>query len=233
MNATTVRNFSPRGKLPMRGLYAITSAELCAEPQRLLAGVAAALQGGASVIQYRDKHTTSTAQRDRNASALLRLCREAQARLIINDDIELAARIGADGVHLGASDPPLALARARLGAAAIIGASCGPSLQRGIDAVANGASYLAFGRFFASNTKPDAPQAALELLTQARAQFGDLGIPICAIGGVTPATAVGLIAAGADLVAAVEGVFGDPRPGAIAAAARAYAELFESSDIRH
>jgi thiamine-phosphate pyrophosphorylase len=224
---------SRREVLPLRGLYAITSAALCAEPQRLLAGVAAALQGGARVIQYRDKHSISPAQRERNVAALLQLCRESQARLIINDDVELAARIGADGVHLGAADPPLALARARLGHDALIGASCGPSLQRGIDAVANGANYLAFGRFFASNTKPDAPQAALELLVQARAHFNHLRIPICAIGGVTPATAVGLIAAGADLVAAVEGVFGDLRPGAITAAARAYAELFESPDIRY
>jgi thiamine-phosphate pyrophosphorylase len=199
---------SRREVLPLRGLYAITSAALCAEPQRLLAGVAAALQGGARVIQYRDKHSISPAQRERNVAALLQLCRESQARLIINDDVELAARIGADGVHLGAADPPLALARARLG-------------------------HVAFGRFFASNTKPDAPQAALELLVQARAHFNHLRIPICAIGGVTPATAVGLIAAGADLVAAVEGVFGDLRPGAITAAARAYAELFESPDIRY
>lgn len=210
-----------------RGLYAITSATLCAEPQRLLEGVAEALQGGARMIQYRDKHSSSPAHRERNAAALLQLCRKSQARLIINDDIELAARVGADGVHLGAADPPLALARARLGAEAIIGASCGPSLQRGIDAVANGANYIAFGRFFASNTKPDAPQAALELLTQARAHFSDLRIPICAIGGVTPATAATLIAAGADWVAAVEGVFGDLRLGAIASAARAYAELFD------
>jgi len=211
----------------LRGLYAITSASLCALPQApLLDRVAAALHGGARLIQYRDK-LSDAAERERKARALLRLCRAHAVVLIINDDIELAARIGADGVHLGATDPALTAARARLGADAILGASCGPSLQRATAAVASGADYIAFGRFFASRTKPDAPQAALELLPQARTRFVAPRVPICAIGGVTPLTARTLIAAGADLTAVVEGVFGDLQPAAITAAARAYAELFE------
>lgn len=213
---------------PLRGLYAITSAALCALPSaKMLGGIAAALEGGAVLIQYRDKHSEA-AQRERKARALLELCRRFQARLIVNDDVELAARIGADGVHLGAADPPLAAARARLGDHAILGASCGPNLQRAIDAVGGGADYIAFGRFFASATKPDAPPAALELLTQARLRFTAPPIPICAIGGITPSTAGRLIAAGADLIAAVEGVFGETRTAAITAAARAYVELFEA-----
>ncbi len=211
----------------LRGLYAITSAALCALPGTgLLDGVSAALRGGARLIQYRDKQADS-ALRQRRAEALLRLCRSQGARLIINDDVELAAAIGADGVHLGAADPPLALARARLGGGVLLGASCGPSLARAEAAAAGGADYVAFGRFFPSTTKPDAPQAALELLDHARARFEAAPIPICAIGGITPMTAPRLIAHGADLIAAVEGVFGALQPAAIESAARDYARCFE------
>jgi thiamine-phosphate pyrophosphorylase len=209
---------------PVRGLYVITSAELCADPARLRTAVAAALRGGAVLVQLRDKHSAPAARRD-HARALAALCRERGARLIINDDVELALQCGADGVHLGASDPPLAQARAALGPRAILGASCGPSLERARAAVAAGADYVAFGRFFASRTKPDAPPATLELLRRAH---GELRVPICAIGGVTPVNAAALIGAGADLVAAVEGVFGDAEPAAVEAAARAYSRLFEA-----
>lgn len=206
----------------LRGLYAITSAELCADRERLLAAAAAALRGGAALLQYRDKAGTAAA-RTANARALAALCHDHGARLIVNDDLALALACGADGVHLGAADPPLAQARATLGPRAILGATCGPSLQRAQAAVAAGADYLAFGRFFPSRTKPDAPPATLELLRQARAQWT---LPLCAIGGVTPDNAGVLLAAGADLIAAVEGVFGDPAPEAVEAAARAYRRLF-------
>lgn len=208
---------------PLRGLYAITSAALCADPARLRAAVAAVLRGGAVLVQLRDKHSSPPARRA-NALALAALCHGHGARLIINDDVELAQDCGADGVHLGAADPPLAQARAALGPGAILGASCGPSLERARAAVAAGADYVAFGRFFASRTKPDAPQAETPLLAQAR---GQIRVPICVIGGLTPHNAGTLVAAGADLVAAVEGVFGDGEPAAVEAAARAYARLFD------
>jgi thiamine-phosphate pyrophosphorylase len=204
----------------LRGLYAITSPALCRAPQRLAAAVEEALRGGARLIQYRDKEADA-AQRHASARALLALCRGHHARLIVNDDVELAAAIGADGVHLGRSDPPLREARRRLGDAAIVGVSCGNVLERAVTAQDEGASYVAFGRFFPSTTKPDAPQAGLALVREARAR---LHLPICAIGGVTPANAGGLIHAGADLVAAVEGVFGAAD---VAAAARAYRSLFD------
>jgi thiamine-phosphate pyrophosphorylase len=206
----------------LRGLYAITSASLCAEPTRLQAAVDAALRGGAVLLQYRDK-LGDPAQRLANTRALCARCRDYGARFIVNDDIELALAVGADGVHLGARDAPLAAARARLGPAAILGASCGPELARAAAAVAQGASYIAFGRFFDSRTKPDAPQAALKSLQQARRQFT---VPICAIGGVTPDNGSPLIAAGADLIAAVEGLFGDPDPATVERRARAYSQLF-------
>jgi len=209
---------------PLRGLYAITSASLCADPNRLRQAVAAALRGGAVLIQYRDKQNDVRAQHA-NAEGLLALCHEHAARLIINDDVELAERIGADGVHLGTRDGSLAAARARLGPDAIIGASCGPSLTRAREALADGASYLAFGRFFDSRTKPDAPHATVELLSEARAT---LAAPRCAIGGVTPDNAGNLIAHGADLIAAVEGVFGHHDLLEIEASARAYSGLFKA-----
>lgn len=207
--------------MTLRGLYAITSPTLCREPRRLTAGVEEALRGGARLIQYRDKEADAQ-QRHATARALLALCRSHGARLIINDDVELAAAIGADGVHVGRDDAPLREARRRLGGDAIIGISCANVLERAVVAQDEGASYVAFGRFFPSTTKPGAPQAELALLRQARTR---LRVPICAIGGVTPANARTLIDAGADLVAAVEGVFGARD---IAAAARAYARLFDN-----
>jgi thiamine-phosphate pyrophosphorylase len=208
-------------KQALRGLYAITSAELCADHVRLLVAAAAALRGGAVLLQYRDKHGTP-ASRLEAARALAGLCHDHGARLIINDDVDLALDCGADGVHLGATDPPLAQARQALGPTAILGASCGPSLQRAQAAAAAGADYLAFGRFFTSRTKPEAPPAPLELLGQARAQWA---LPLCAIGGVTPDNAAPLLAAGADLIAAIDGLFGDPEAAAVEAAARAYSRV--------
>jgi thiamine-phosphate pyrophosphorylase len=206
---------------PLRGLYAITSATLCREPRRLVGAVESALAGGARVIQYRDKEADA-AQRRATAKALLGLCRDHHALFIVNDDVELALALGADGVHLGAGDLPLREARRRLGGLATIGVSCANVLERAVAAQDEGASYVAFGRFFPSTTKPTAPPAGLALLREARAR---LHVPICAIGGITPANARPLVEAGAGMVAAVEGVFGAVD---IAAAARAYARLFDN-----
>lgn len=204
----------------LRGFYAVTPDALCADPARLREAAQAALRGGARLLQVRDK-SGDGARRLRNAAQLLELCRAHGAALIVNDDVETAAAVGADGVHLGASDTPLRQARTRLGPRAIVGISCANVLARALDAQAAGASYVAFGRFFSSRTKPNAPQAPLELLQQASSQ---LRIPICAIGGVTPANARTLIDAGASLVAAVEGVFGTDN---IEAAAQSYSRLFD------
>ncbi|AXQ31823.1 thiamine phosphate synthase [Solimonas sp. K1W22B-7] len=203
----------------LRGLYAITSESVCRSPDRLVAAAAEALAGGARLIQYRDKWNHG-AVRERNAHALRGLCHEFQALMIVNDDPVLAEAVDADGVHLGAADAPLAEARRRLGPRAIIGVSCANSLERARAAQAAGASYVAFGRFFDSGTKPDAPQADLALLQAARAE---IRLPICVIGGLLPSNAGPLVAAGADMAAAIEGVFGAPD---IEAAAREYSRLF-------
>jgi len=199
---------------PARGLYAITDGPRV----DLLTACEAALRGGAAVLQYRDKSADMERRRS-EAAALAALCARYGAPLIINDDVELAAVIGAAGVHLGEHDGDLARARARLGNGAIIGVSCYDSLERARELAAAGADYLAFGAFFVSPTKPQARRAASGLLDAAAA----LGKPLVAIGGITPDNARPLIEAGADFVAAISGVFGDANP---EAAARRYANLF-------
>lgn len=206
----------------LRGLYAITSAELCADGSLLLACAEAALRGGARVLQYRDKSNTSEL-RQRQAADLAGLCRHFDAFMVVNDDIDLAWAVGADGVHLGAGDASIEAARDRLGVHALIGASCGVSLERAVDATAAGANYVAFGRFFPSRTKPEAAQARIELLPRARRKLDQT---ICVIGGITPDNGVPLIAAGADLLAAVDGLFGSCDPDQVERAARAYTRLF-------
>lgn len=203
----------------MRGLYAITPTSLCLDPARLLRATESALRGGARFIQYRDK-TDDHARRLSSARSLRALCDRYGARLIVNDDVELAVDADAHGVHLGLDDRPLMEARARLGPARLIGITCQDSAARARAASEGGADYLALGAFFVSRTKPDARRASVELLRAVRVETS---LPICAIGGITPANGAPLVEAGADLLAAVDGVFGAPD---IEAAARAYARLF-------
>ena len=201
----------------IRGLYAITDG-----PRADLQAIAeAALSGGAGMLQYRDK-TADLARRRAEATALQALCRTHGVPLIINDDVALAAVVGAAGVHLGELDVDIATARARLGPDAIIGASCYDSLQRARQLAAAGADYLAFGAFFPSPTKPHARHAAPSLLREAAV----LGLPRVAIGGITPDNGGALIDAGADLLAVVSGVFGATD---VRAAAHRYAILFKST----
>lgn len=200
------------------GLYAITDTHLT-PGDTLLPAVAAALRGGARVIQYRDK-SNDHIRRTEEAAALNALCQRHAALLIINDDVQLAAAIGAAGVHLGRDDPDPRATRKRLGASAIIGVSCYNQLQRAQTAAEHGADYVAFGRFFPSLTKPDAAAAAPELLRAARRA---LALPLVAIGGITPDNGGQLIEAGADMLAVIHGVFGQPD---IEAAARQFAALF-------
>jgi thiamine-phosphate pyrophosphorylase len=178
--------------MKLRGLYAITDSRLLADG-RLLPYVEAALRGGARLLQYRDK-SADESRRLREAEALRELCERHGATLIINDDAELAARLGVS-VHLGQTDGSLAAARALLGRQAIIGATCHGSLQLADQAVAEGADYMAFGRFFQSLTKPGASEASPELLEQARARFAN--VPLVAIGGVSLDNAPELIGRGA------------------------------------
>ena len=186
-----------------RGLYAITDSKLLS-PEHLIQAVAQAIQGGAVMIQYRDKGD-DTARHLWEAQDLYNLCRPLGIPLIINDDVELAAQIMADGVHLGQDDGEIATARARLGERAIIGVSCYNELERAIAAEAAGADYVAFGSFYPSQVKPNAVRASPELLTEAKAR---LSIPVVAIGGINADNGAPLVAAGADLLAVINAVFG-------------------------
>ncbi len=184
--------------LAARGLYAITSG-----PRPDLQAVAAgALAGGARLLQYRDE-TQDPARRQREATMLRQLCRAHGVPLIIDADVALALAVGADGVHLG-DVASLGSARAALGDQAIIGVSCRDSLQSAQEAARARASYVSFGAFFHSRTKPLAPRASLDLLRQSAA----LGVPRVAIGGITPDNGGLLIEAGADYLAVISALFG-------------------------
>ncbi|BCO31819.1 thiamine-phosphate synthase [Thiohalobacter sp. COW1] len=204
----------------MHGLYAITDPDLLPD-DRLVDAVTAALAGGARAIQFRDKRP-ETALKLELARALNALCRDFGALFLINDDVELAAAVGAHGVHLGRDDAAVTAARERLGPQAIIGVSCYNELDRARHAARLGADYVAFGRFFPSRTKPQAVQAEPALLRAARAE---LELPLVAIGGITPENGGLLLEAGADMLAVIHGLFGAED---IATAARRYATLFRN-----
>lgn len=200
-----------------RGLYAITDSTMLAG--RLLGAVEAALEGGAVLVQYRHKAQTGAHQHWPEAEQLLRLCRRHRVPLLINDDVALAAAIGADGVHLGRRDDSIAAARLRLGEQAIIGATCHDSLAFAAEAVQQGASYIAFGAMFASTTKPGAHLAPAACIGAA----APLQRPVVVIGGITVDNAPPLIAAGAHCVAVIHDLWSAPD---IRARAQAFAQLF-------
>lgn len=192
--------------MKLRGLYAITPEAGDVERKTRLA-----LQGGMALLQYRQK------RRDLNlARAIVRLGKEFGVPVIINDDVELALELGADGVHLGRDDGDIGAARKRL-QGKLLGASCynDPALAR--TAVKAGADYVAFGSVFSSPTKPAAVRAPLTL-------FGNpIGVPLAAIGGITLDNAPKLIAAGADLLAVITDLYDAPD---IRQRARDYGKLF-------
>ncbi|TAN50574.1 MAG: thiamine phosphate synthase [Methylococcaceae bacterium] len=216
---TDVGYAQPTLPLPTHGLYVLTSDNLSAAA--LPPAVDAAIQGGAVLVQYRNKRLPAAAKLALG-QCLRKLCRERNVPFIVNDDVALATELDADGVHLGKDDAGIVEARRVLGNDAIIGVSCYNSLDLARQAAAMGADYVAFGRFFPSSTKPLASPAAVETLQRARAE---LSIPLVAIGGITPANGAALLAGGADFLAVIEGVFGQTEP---EVAAKAYAALWEA-----
>jgi thiamine-phosphate pyrophosphorylase len=187
--------------MPTIGLYAITPDGK--QVDEILTFSRAVLEGGAKILQYRDK---STNNKEIIATQLRQLCHVYDVPLIINDDIELAEKIGADGVHLGQDDGCIRNARQRLGEKAIIGISCYNSLEQAFNAQKEGATYVAFGRFFSSTSKPLATPAQIGTLSAAK-KF--LSVPIVAIGGVLPENGAELLNAGADLLAVIGGLATD------------------------
>ena len=202
--------------MPRCGVYLLTPDE--PDTGRLLARLAPLLAERPALLQYRNK-AASPALRREQAQALLAECARHGVPLVLNDDWRLAADLGAAGAHLGGDDGDLSDARRALGGGAILGASCYDSLARAERATVAGASYLAFGACFASGTKPLARRAALSLFLRAR----PLGLATVAIGGITADNAPMALAAGADLLAVIGGVFDAADP---VAALRALQSIF-------
>lgn len=200
---------------PKYGLYAITQCEN-KSPDAIIDDVQAAIRGGAAVIQYRDKNPVDAIY---VAAELAKICQSNNIPLLINDDLELCIRSKADGVHLGKDDGDILNARERLGSDAIIGVSCYNSLEKALAAQSLGASYVAFGRFFPSSSKPLAAPANIETLLQSKPA---IQIPIVAIGGILPDNGGQVLQAGADLLAVIGGIFNDDPE----QSARAYQPLF-------
>jgi thiamine-phosphate pyrophosphorylase len=204
-------------KFPLRGLYAITQTKN-KTTDIIINEVIAAIKGGAVVVQFRDKEPLDAIYL---ADQLVKVCHEYKVPLLINDDIELAIKVGADGVHIGREDGAISEARDRLGADAIIGVSCYNFVEQAFDAQEQGATYVAFGRFFPSSSKPLAAPAELDTLRKAKFL---LDIPIVAIGGILPENGGPLLTAGADLLAVIGGLF-ETQP---EQSARAYQALFDN-----
>lgn len=204
----------------IQGLYAITDPGLI-QAEKLIASIEQAILGGAQVVQYRNK-LASRSQQYQEARQLSHLCQRHKVCFIINDDPQLARAVNADGVHVGKEDGKIADARKQLGNQAIIGVSCYNQLENAQKAIAQGADYVAFGRFFPSKTKPDAVQADLQLLEQASQQ---LTVPIVAIGGVKQDNAQQLIKCGAHAIAVINDLFHDSQE--IYNTARIYQAFFK------
>lgn len=213
-----------QSEIVIKGLYAITNETLMPD-DLLLQKTEAALAGGCRLVQYRNKLHCPEQQR-REATLLRALCERHGALLIINDSVDLALAIGADGVHLGQEDQTLDVARQQLGPSAIIGATCHASTSLARTACDVGADYLAFGRFFPSQTKPNAPPAPLSLLAEVKRT---LHLPTVAIGGVNVDNAGTLIAAGADCLAVSHDLFRSDDLEQIRQRAARYVSLFDTA----
>ncbi|OQW93194.1 MAG: thiamine-phosphate diphosphorylase [Beggiatoa sp. IS2] len=207
-------------QLPLRGLYAVTDDNLIPSAT-LVDTVERAIVGGAQIVQYRSK-SKDNVLRVEQARALRTLCQKYHVMFIVNDDISLAQMVNADGVHLGMHDTLVSTARILLSDHFIIGVSCYNQLSLAQEAMDAGATYVAFGSFFQSPTKPNAVVADLGVLREARKK---LTCPLVAIGGITPENAQSLITAGADCLAVIHGLFAQVN---VTTAAQRYARLFNS-----
>lgn len=210
---------SKAGSQNLKGLYAITDPELMGSD--LIAKTEQALLGGINILQYRNK-TASIEQQEQEAHTLARLCKNYNVTFIINDNVELAIKVNADGVHLGQKDTQLLQARKLLGKNKIIGVTCNNHIELAQVAQAQGADYVAFGRFFNSLTKPAAPQAELSLLNEAKKL---ISVPIVAIGGITQEFAPLLLKEGVDMLAVIQGIFAQED---ILNATRQFVEIIDS-----
>lgn len=199
------------------GLYAITPD--LADTARLLRMADAALSGGARLLQYRNK-VADSALRLEQARGLAKMCRAHAVPLIINDHLDLALAVDAEGLHIGAEDGSIEEAHRKLGPGRILGVTCYRKIENALEAARIGASYVAFGGFFASPVKGGTGGAPMSILGEAKRRAG---LPVVAIGGITVDNAPQLIAAGADSVSVITALFGAPD---IKAAAERFRALF-------
>ncbi len=202
----------------MKGLYIVTPD--WDDTAKLVDVTEKALKGGAQIVQYRHK-TAGPEQRLEQAKALQEVCRCYGRTFIVNDYVDLALEIGADGIHVGGTDAPVAKVRAAVGPDKIVGASCYGSLVLARNAVSAGASYVAFGGFFPSRVKKYPVTTPLTIVSDWKKEMP--AMPVCVIGGMTAENSVPLVQLGADMVAAVSGVYFQEDP---EAAAKGYVAMF-------
>lgn len=179
-----------------------------------------ALAGGATMIQLRDKTREKGLQLP-IATAIADLCRDASALFIVNDHVDLALAVGADGVHVGQKDLPVAVARRLLGEGPLIGCSTN-NADEARQAVTDGADYVSVGRLFPTGSKADTRPGTLDTLRSVKAA---VDVPICAIGGINESNIDDVIAAGADIVSVIAAVVAAPD---VREAARALASRFSA-----
>ncbi|EXS29311.1 thiamine-phosphate pyrophosphorylase [Acinetobacter sp. 742879] len=202
----------------MRGLYLITNDDPI---QLLLEKLDAALATRqVAILQYRRKKIDK-ADQPAEVEQIKLLCEKYQVPFVINDDLKLAAQFGL-GVHLGQSDGEITDAKSQLPEGVIIGRTCLNSLELAQKAIADGATYIAFGAVYATSTKPEAGNVGIEVIKQAAAQYD---VPICAIGGLTVENSKPVIEAGADLCAVISDILGRSTA-EIPARVQAWAQLF-------
>jgi thiamine-phosphate pyrophosphorylase len=206
--------------MPPKGLYAITDC-INLNTEQLIYKTELILQAGVAMLQYRSKHDDYSV-RESQAHELKSLGDKFNVPFIINDDIELALAVHADGIHLGQEDIDCGEARALFDQQIIIGISCYNDLNRAVKAENMGASYIAFGAFFPTLTKHNTVKAEPELIRNAKQR---LELPVVAIGGITPENGGALIDAGADFLAVVSGIYGADDP---EHAVRSYLKLFNN-----
>ncbi|MCH7518764.1 MAG: thiamine phosphate synthase [Candidatus Dadabacteria bacterium] len=192
----------------LTGLYVITDKKLI-KRAGFIETVEKSIKGGARIVQLREKDTPQNEILNLGRE-LLKLTRRYDVPLIINDSPELAKEIGADGVHLGGDDTSIKNARAILGDEVIIGVSCYNQIERGLNAVQNGADYVAFGTPYYTPTKPEREPTSIEVLKEAVYVINQ--IPIFAIGGITKENASEILGTGVDGIAVITSVFGSPDP---------------------
>lgn len=204
----------------MRGLYLITNDDPIELLLAKLEGAMATYE--VAILQYRRKKVAKEDQAY-EIEYMKSMCAQYNVPFVINDDLDVAVQYGV-GVHLGQGDGSIAEAVLRLPKNVVIGCSCNNSIELAERAIAEGATYVAFGAIYATGTKPEAGHIGLEALKQAKAE---LNVPICAIGGLTVENAGDVIEAGADLCAVISDILGRSMS-AVPARIEEWSDLFAS-----